>query len=99
MRFFPEEIENDLLDRGLNIFDWWNRSRDANGRLKLSSRRLISYVRGLPDDSRFKTATRSGDFTTESPLRGPRPPARAPVRRTGTCARRSPVPNTASCYA
>lgn len=48
----------DLLARGTDIHDWWNRTRRPDGSLKLSSRRLILLVFKLPDDSLFKTEWR-----------------------------------------
>lgn len=64
MRFFPEEIESDLLHIGVDIHDWWNRSRKKNGRLKLSSRRLLVLLVGLKDTSLFKTMYRD-DWSDE----------------------------------
>ena len=58
MKFFPEEIEADLLAAGLDIHDWWNRVRGESGALRLSSRRLLSFVSQLPESSRFKSVAR-----------------------------------------
>jgi hypothetical protein len=58
IRFFPEEIESDLLQIGINIHDWWNRTRDENGCLKLSSRRLLVLLVGLRETGQFKTMYR-----------------------------------------
>lgn len=38
----------------MDIHDWWNRTRGDNGSLKLSSRRLLTIVSLLPNDSAFK---------------------------------------------
>lgn len=58
LRFFPEEIESDFLQIGIDIHDWWNRTRDKHGRLKLSSRRLMVLLVGLRETSQFKTMYR-----------------------------------------
>jgi len=58
LQYFPEEIESDLVVRGIEIADWWNRNRGDAGHLKLSSRRLLIVLRNLPDDSSFKNAMR-----------------------------------------
>lgn len=46
------------MSHGLDVFDWWNRVRNDSGRLKLSSRRLLSFLTLLPPSSRFKSAAR-----------------------------------------
>src|SRR6185312_9904150 len=63
---FPEEIEFDLLLRGIDLFDWHTAVRRGDGQLKLSSRRLLVVLRRLPEDSEFKTALRDGDWDSET---------------------------------
>lgn len=58
MQYFPEEIETDLLARGLDIHHWWNRTVDEDGQRILSSRRLLAVLKHLPDDSAFRLAYR-----------------------------------------
>lgn len=63
LRDYPTEIESDLLDKGLEIGDWYQQTRDEHGRLKLSSRRLLDVVvANLPECSAFNTALREGDW-------------------------------------
>lgn len=38
--------------------DWWNRTRKKNGRLKLSSRKLLLVIQSTKDTGAFKTAYR-----------------------------------------
>lgn len=54
LRYFCEEVEADLLERGIDIHDWWTRARGSDGRLKLSSRRLLIFAMRLPECSAFK---------------------------------------------
>lgn len=54
---YPTEIESDLLPKA-DIHDW-HRGTLEHGALKLSSRRLLVLLDGLPDDSTFK---RAGDW-------------------------------------
>jgi hypothetical protein len=58
LQYFPEEIEYDLLTRGIDIADWWNGTVTEDGRPVLSSRRLVAILTNLPDDSAFKSAFR-----------------------------------------
>lgn len=60
MRQFPREIEADLLFRGIDIGDWH--------RGEMSSRRLLVLVDALPDDSRFCTERRDGDWSAKEYL-------------------------------
>lgn len=67
-RRWPTEIEFDLLNlpAPVDIADWHQGTRDPQGRLKLSSRRLLMILKWLPDTSQFKTwALRNGDWTPE----------------------------------
>lgn len=41
---------------GVDIHDWWNRTRREDGTLKLSSRRLVVLLDQLPDESTFRQA-------------------------------------------
>ena len=50
LREYAEDIEADLLYRGIDIFDWYQG--------KISSRRMLVLIRKLPVDSAFKTALR-----------------------------------------
>lgn len=60
---YPTEIESDLLDKGLDIADWYQQTRDEHGRLKLSSRRLVDgIIPHLGELSAFNTALREGDW-------------------------------------
>lgn len=61
---FPEEIETDLLERGLDIHDWWNQTVNDDGHRVLSSRRVLAVLKHLPDDSTFKVAYRE-DWSQE----------------------------------
>jgi hypothetical protein len=40
----------------LDIYDWWNRTRRADGTLKLSSRRLMVLLDCTPEESSFRLA-------------------------------------------
>lgn len=51
---FAEELEADLLFRGIDVLDWH--------RGLISDRRLIILIRHLPDDSATKKAMRDGDW-------------------------------------
>lgn len=63
LRDHPTEIESDLLDKGLEIGDWYQQTRDDQGRLKLSSRRLLDVVLpNLPEMSAFNAALREWDW-------------------------------------
>ncbi len=63
LRDYPTEIESDLLDKGLDIGDWYQQIRDEHGRLKLSSRRLLDVILpNLPELSAFNAALREGDW-------------------------------------
>jgi hypothetical protein len=63
LRDYPTEVESDLLDKGLEIGDWYQQTRDDHGRLKLSSRRLLDVVLpNLPEVSAFNDALREGDW-------------------------------------
>jgi hypothetical protein len=69
VRYFPGQIESDLLDKNLDIADWHQGTRDEHGRLKLSSRRLLEVLEFLPERSAFKTwAERHGDWCTEQKM-------------------------------
>lgn len=68
MRFFPKEIEVYLLDRDIDIHDWWRRTRRKSGKLKLSSRRLLAVLELADEDSPFKNAFRE-DWSTEKYIR------------------------------
>ncbi len=67
---YPDQIESDLKIHchGTDI-RWWHRGdRDERGCLKLSSRLLLNLIRGLPEDSEFKTHAaepfgRGGDWS------------------------------------
>lgn len=50
MREYAEDIEADLLYRGIDIFDWYQG--------KISSRRMWALITKLPEDSAFKSALR-----------------------------------------
>lgn len=52
LREYAEDIEGDLLFRGIDIFDWY--------RGKVSDRRMLVLLKKLPEDSAFKTAFRKG---------------------------------------
>lgn len=58
LRYYPEEVESDLIDKGLDVADWWNRTRKKNGRLKLSSRKLLVAITGTKETGAFKSAYR-----------------------------------------
>jgi hypothetical protein len=63
LKDYPSEIESDLLDKGLDVGDWYQQTRDEHGRLKLSSRRLLDVVLpNLGEHSAFVTALRDGDW-------------------------------------
>lgn len=63
LRDHPTEIESDLLDKGLDVADWYQQTRDEQGRLKLSSRRLLDVILpNLGEQSAFVTALRDGDW-------------------------------------
>lgn len=57
---FPEEIEADLLARGVDILDWY--------RGKVSSRRVLACVRGLAPTSAFRTAASDYDWPLDAQL-------------------------------
>jgi hypothetical protein len=57
------EIEADFLERGIDIQDWWRRSRRPDGTLVLSSRRLEALVLKLPDNSAFRKEWREQDWS------------------------------------
>lgn len=67
LRYFCEEIEADFLERGIDIHDWWCRTRDSSGRPVLSSRRLLVLAFQLNDDSAFKAEWRQ-DWSPEQYL-------------------------------
>lgn len=50
----PTEIETDLLDRGIDIFDWHQGTRDSRGRMKLSSRRLLALLTHSRPDAAYR---------------------------------------------
>lgn len=61
----------DLIKIGVDIHDWWNRTRREDGALKLSSRRLLALISKLPDRSLFKAEWRrdwSQDQYTEAAI-------------------------------
>lgn len=63
LRDYPTEVESDLLDKHLDIGDWYQQTLDEHGRLKLSSRRLLDVVLpNLPEISAVNTALREGDW-------------------------------------
>jgi len=64
LQHFPEEIEVDLLERGIDIADWWNKTVDGEGRRVLSSRRLLTILKFLPPTSNFQNAYRD-DWTDD----------------------------------
>lgn len=67
-RRWPEEIEADLdaSPAPFSIADWLQGTRDAHGRLKLSSRKLLVFLKHSSDDSEFKTyALRDGDWSID----------------------------------
>ena len=69
LRDYPTQIESDLLDKGLEIGDWYQQTRDEHGRLKLSSRRLLDVViPNLPERSAFNTALREGDWPEDTQI-------------------------------
>lgn len=57
MRQFPNQIEADLLFRGIDIADW------HQGRM--SSRRLLCLIDALPDDSAYWKERRDGDWSVQ----------------------------------
>jgi hypothetical protein len=60
----PNQIEADLAFRGIDI-GWWHRlTLDEGGAPKLSSRRLLALLDGLPEDSAYQTARRDGQWPT-----------------------------------
>lgn len=59
LREYAEDIEADLLFRGIDIFDWYQG--------KISNRRMLLLIRKLPVDSAFKTALR-GDWNIDQYL-------------------------------
>jgi hypothetical protein len=61
VRYFPHEIEADLAFRGIDIADWHQG--------KMSSRRLLVLLEGLPDDSLYRKARRDGDWSDGEYLR------------------------------
>ena len=61
---WPEEIESDLLLRGVDIGLWHRLTINPDtGAPYLSSRRLLAVLEHLPDDSAVKTAARGGRWT------------------------------------
>ena len=69
LRDYPTEIESDLLDKGLDIGDWYQQTRDEHGRLKLSSRRLLDVVLpNLPEPSAFNAALREWDWPEQTQI-------------------------------
>jgi hypothetical protein len=68
LRDYPAQIESDLLDKGLEIGDWYQQTRDEHGRLKLSSRRLLEVLDNLPERSAFNTALRQGDWPEDTQI-------------------------------
>lgn len=52
-RSFAGPIEADLADRGFDIADWHQATRDRDGRLKLSSRKLLVLLEHSRDESAF----------------------------------------------
>lgn len=69
LRDYPTQIESDLLDKGLDIGDWYQQTRDEHGRLKLSSRRLLDVVLPhLPEVSAFNDALREGDWPEQTQI-------------------------------
>lgn len=69
LKDYSTEIESDLLDKGLEIGDWYQQTRDEHGRLKLSSRRLLDVVLpNLPELSAFNTALRDGDWPEQTQI-------------------------------
>lgn len=61
MRQFPNEIEADLLFRGVDVHDW------HQGRM--SSRRLLALVDSLPPESAYWRERRDGDWSLEEYVR------------------------------
>ena len=60
----PEEIESDLLVRGVDIGLWHRLTINPDtGAPYLSSRRLLLLLEHLPDDSAVKTAARGGRWS------------------------------------
>lgn len=69
LRDYSTEVESDLLDKGLEIGDWYQQTRDDHGRLKLSSRRLLDAVLpNLPELSAVNTALREGDWPEQTQI-------------------------------
>lgn len=69
LRDYPTQIESDLLDKGLEIGDWYQQTRDEHGRLKLSSRRLLdAVIPNLGERSAFNTALREGDWPEDTQI-------------------------------
>jgi hypothetical protein len=68
LRDYPTQIESDLLDKGLEIGDWYQQTRDEHGRLKLSSRRLLEVLDNLPERGAFNTALREGSWPEETQI-------------------------------
>lgn len=52
----------------MDIHDWWRRTRNENGTLKLSSRRLMVILKNLSEESAFKDAYRE-DWSEEKYIR------------------------------
>jgi hypothetical protein len=67
-RQFPTEIESALLDRGLEIADWHQGIRDEHGRLKLSSRRLVGWVKTHMDIVAAEHSALNGDWALDRHL-------------------------------
>lgn len=69
LRDYPTQIESDLLDKGLEIGDWYQQTRDEHGREKLSSRRLLdAVIPNLGERSAFNTALRDGDWPEDTQI-------------------------------
>jgi hypothetical protein len=67
-RQFPTEIESALLDSGIDIADWHQSTRDEQGRLKLSSRRLVGWVKTHMDVVAAKNSALNGDWALDRHL-------------------------------
>lgn len=58
---WPDEIESDLLLRGIDIAHWHQLTiNPETGCPRLSSRRLMVLLEHLPDTSEFKAAAERG---------------------------------------
>ena len=57
---YAGQIESDLCDRGHDIADWHQATRDKHGRFRLSSRKLLVLLKYAPDESATRTDAERG---------------------------------------